>query len=178
VAPTKQRLLNIAMRVLIIVSVVYSVFFSLRVALGTEYAIVVVNGVSMNPTYYEGDLLVVQGIPDTSCIEVHDVIVFHDPYRWDLLIVHRVVDVRALNDQLIFWTQGDNNDYADPWQVQEEHIAGRVLQKIPYVGSVVTAIRSPYGMGILFSLIVVLIGLEAVSNAEGKAGGGMASKAS
>ena len=143
-----------------------------------QYAMVIVNGVSMNPTYYEGDLLVVQGIPDKSRIEVHDIIVFHDPYNWDKLILHRVVEVRALNDQLIFRTQGDNNDQANPWQVQEEHITGRVLQKIPYVGGIVMAIKTPYGIGILFSLIVVLIVLEVLSSVEGRASGGMASKAS
>jgi signal peptidase len=178
VTPTKRRRLKLAMLVLVIVSAAYGLLVGMRVALGTEYPVLVVDGMSMNPTYYAGDLLVVQSIPDTRCIEVHDVIVFHDPYNWDKLILHRVVDVSALNDQLIFRTQGDNNDYADPWQVQEEHIAGRVLQKIPYVGSVVTAIRSPYGMGVLFSLIVVLIGLEVVSSVEGKVGGGIASKAS
>jgi signal peptidase len=168
---------NLAMRVLVIVAVVYGVFFSLRVALGTEYAIVVVEGVSMNPTYTEGDLLVVQGIPETRCIEVHDVIVFHDPYDWDTLILHRVVDVYTLNDQMIFRTKGDNNDYADPWLVRDEHVVGTVLQKLPYVGGAVTAIQSPYGMGLLFTMIVVLISLEAVSSMGGHTGGGRASKA-
>jgi signal peptidase I len=175
-APTKRRLLKLASLVLVIVAVAYGVIVSLRVALGTEYPVVVVNGVSMNPTYSEGDLLVVQGIPDTSCIAVHDIIVFHDPSSWDTLIVHRVVDVHAFNDQWIFWTQGDNNDYADPWQIREEHLVGRVLQKIPYVGGVITAIRSPYGMGIIFSSIIVLIVVEVVSSVTGTEDGGRASK--
>lgn len=156
-ASTKRRRLKLAISVLAIISAIYIVFVSMRVALGIEYPVLIVVGVSMNPTYYEGDLLVVQGIPDMSRVEVHDIIVFHNPYRWDTLIVHRVVGIYALNDQLIFQTQGDNNNYADPWQVREEHIVGMVLQKIPYVGSVIKVLQSPYVMGILFSLIVVLI---------------------
>ena len=159
-APTKRRLLKIAVLVVIIFSAAYGVLFSLRFALGTEYPVVVVNGVSMIPTYYEGDLLVVQGVSEKSLIAVSDVIVFHSPYSWDTLIVHRVVEIRPLNDQLTFRTKGDNNNVQDHWQVLEEHIVGRVLQKIPYVGGVVTAIQSPYGVGILYSLIVVVIVLE------------------
>ncbi len=158
--PTKRRLLKIAVLVVIIFSAAYGVLFSLRFALGTEYPVVVVNGISMIPTYYEGDLLVVQGVPDKSLIEVSDVIVFHSPYSWDTLIVHRVVEIRTLNDQLTFRTKGDNNNVQDHWQVLEEHVVGRVLQKIPYVGGVVTAIQSPYGVGILYSLIIVVIVLE------------------
>ncbi|MEE9509310.1 MAG: signal peptidase I [Candidatus Bathyarchaeia archaeon] len=158
--PTKKRLLKIAILVIVIFSAAYGVLFSLRFALGTEFPVVIVNGVSMIPTYYEGDLLVVQGVPDKNMIEVQEIIVFHNPYSWDILIVHRVVEVRNLNEQLIFRTKGDNNVIQDHWQVREEHIVGRVLQKIPYMGGVVTAIQSPYGIGILYSLIVVVIVFE------------------
>jgi len=34
-------------------------------------------------------------------IELNDIIAFHSPYSWGTLIVHRVVEIRTLNDQLI-----------------------------------------------------------------------------
>jgi hypothetical protein len=45
----------------------------------------------------------------------------------------------------------------DPWQLQEEYVVGLVLQQIPYMGSVITAIRSPLGASLVFSLLILVI---------------------
>jgi signal peptidase I len=50
-------------------------------------------GISMQPTYYEGDLLLLKKIP-TSDITVGDVVVYRRSTS-SLLIVHRVVAERA-----------------------------------------------------------------------------------
>lgn len=150
------------MRILILIGVIYAsahgFLFSLRFALGTEFPAVIVKGNSMVPTYYDGELIIVQGVADKNTIEpLRDIIVFHGPYDWDTLIVHRVVEKRSIDDQLIFFTKGDNNPSRDSWRVQEEHIVGIVLRKIPYMGEVVTAIQSPYGVGTLYGLIIIIV---------------------
>jgi len=156
----KRRLLRIVILVIIIFSSAYGVLFSLRFVLGTEFPVVVVRGESMIPTYYDGDLLIVRGVPDITIIELQDVIVFHSPYSWETLIVHRVVGKRVIHEQLVFSTKGDNNMVKDSWQVKEEHIVGMVTQKIPYMGGVVNAIQSPIGIGTLYSLIIIVVVIE------------------
>lgn len=146
---------------MIIIGIVYAaahgVLFSLRFALATEFPVVVVQGTSMIPTYFEGDLILVKGVADSNDIQLQDVIVFHSPYNWDTLIIHRVVEKIETSEGIILRTKGDNNPVRDPWQLQEEYVVGLVLQQIPYMGSVITAIRSPLGASIVFSLLVLVI---------------------
>lgn len=165
---TKRRLLRIVILVVVIFSSAYGFLFSLRFVLGTEFPVVVVRGESMIPTYYDGDLLIVRGVPNITTIELQDIIVFHSPYTWDTLIVHRVVGKKVINTQLVFNTKGDNNFVKDSWQVTEEHIVGMVMQKIPYIGGVVNAIQSPYGIGTLYSLIIIVVVIELFYDKEEK----------
>jgi len=155
-----RQLFRIILIIAIIYSSAYVVLLSLRFVLGTEYPVVVVKGISMEPTIYAGDILIIKGAADVSVIELQDVIVFHSPYEWNTLIVHRVVEITSSHDQLAFKTKGDNNSLPDPWLVPEENVAGIVLQKIEHIGRVVNVIQSPFGVGTLFSLIIIIIVFE------------------
>ena len=147
-----------SIRLVILVGIIftstYGFQFTLRFILGTENPMVVVKGESMVPTYYDGDLLIIRGLPDKTQIEVGDIIVFHNPYALDTLIVHRVVKKTVSEGGLVLITKGDNNHIQDQWRVQEEHVVGGVLQRIPYLGEVLTAIKSPFGLGIILCLII------------------------
>lgn len=156
----KTRLLKTLILVIVIFASAYGVLFSLRFALGTEYPVVVVRGKSMVPTFYDGDLLIVKGISEKDTIEPQDIIVFHSPYDWSTLIVHRVLDKKIIDGKLYFTTKGDNNAASDPWKVAEDDVAGVVLQKIPYMGGLVNVIQSRYGVGVLYGLIVIVILVE------------------
>ncbi len=152
-----QRLLKTIILIGVVYASAFGVLLGMQFALGTEYPLVQVKGESMIPTFYDGEILIVKGVANKSVIRIHDIIVFHNPNHWDILIVHRVVEIRSSNDDLFFRTKGDNNIPIDYWQVREEHIAGMVLQKIPVIGDVVSIIQTPLGMGILFSLIIIII---------------------
>ena len=150
---------------IIILVVVYAGTFgallSLRFLLGTEYPLAVVEGTSMNPTYLDGDLLVLRGAPPET-IAVDTVIVFHSPYDRDKFIVHRVKQITGTNGQIGFITKGDNNWTVDPWTVPMQNVVGIVLYCLPAVapvGRLLLAIQSPAGRiisGILIILIIVV----------------------
>lgn len=145
--------------ILIIYAVAYGAIFSLRIALAVDSPLVVVSGVSMNPTYYDGDLLVIQGVVNKSKILLGDIIVFHNPRDLNMLIVHRVIDRFVKDNQLYFQTKGDNvktNPIPDQFIVSEEDIVGVVLWKlpIPALGSILLFTQSPIGRFLLIICIV------------------------
>lgn len=156
-ASNSRQLVKIVIIIGIVYAAAHGVLFSLRFALATEFPVVVVQGTSMIPTYFEGDLILVKGVADSNDIQLQDVIVFHSPYNWDTLIIHRVVEKIDTSEGTVLRTKGDNNPVRDPWQLQDEYVVGLVLQQIPYMGGVITAIRSPLGASIVFSLLILVI---------------------
>lgn len=167
-----RQLVRIVFLIGIVYTSAFGVLLSLRFALGTEFPVVIVKGPSMIPTYYDGDLLIVQGVPDKNTLKPQnatyegDILIFHSPFDWDTLIVHRVVEKTSVNGRLVLFTKGDNNPIRDPWRVYEENVVGIVIRKIPYAGGVVNAIQSPYGLGLLFTLMVCVIIIDVLHDKE------------
>jgi signal peptidase I len=106
--------------------IAYAVNFGLGYALDTETPVVAVFSDSMDPTFYKGDMIVVQGIEDAS---VGDIIVFNVPDR-AYPIIHRVNEITPDGIR----TKGDNNLYVDPWRISEDDIYGKAVIKFPLLG--------------------------------------------
>ncbi|MFQ6088287.1 MAG: signal peptidase I [Candidatus Methanofastidiosia archaeon] len=108
-------------------------------ALGVEHPIVVVISSSMEPTYYRGDILIVEGV-DPSQLEVGDIIVFNRP-SGGIPIVHRIVEI-VEEDQRYFITKGDHNSYKDSyWQptfpgIPAQEVVGDIKFRIPMLGKI------------------------------------------
>jgi len=95
-----------------------------------------VSGVSMQPTYYAGDVVIVRQVPPEE-IQVGDVILFRHNRA---AIVHRVVAIQEQNGQRVFITKGDNNNTLDDPVTPEEY-GGRAVMLIPKVGWVAIMFR-------------------------------------
>ncbi|MEM2094554.1 MAG: signal peptidase I [Candidatus Bathyarchaeia archaeon] len=137
----------------------FGTLLGLRFLLRTEYPLAVVEGNSMNPTFLDGDLLVIRGEP-AETITVGTVIVFHSPNEYDRFIVHRVVDIIVSNGQVSFVTKGDNNWLVDPWRVPERNVVGVVLYRVPSIaplGKVLLLIQTPAGRIATGTLIVLIL---------------------
>ena len=139
--------------------------FSLRFFLGNESPLAVVEGPSMEQTYYEGEILVVKGVDDKHSIKLQDVIVFHEPNDWDMVIVHRVIEIITINSNVEFITKGDNNPSSDyeywGWRVRESDIIGVVIGKLPsFAGSIIMAIESQFMTVFTVIIIMLFIGLD------------------
>lgn len=95
--------------------------------LGGYFQLTVVNGKSMQPTYYSGDVVI--SIRQTE-YEKGDVIVYH-PKTLECSrcnVVHRITGGSTKAGWL---TQGDNNENYDGWRPKNDEIAGSVLLHLP-----------------------------------------------
>jgi signal peptidase I len=108
-------------------------------ALGGAASYVVVDGTSMEPTYDDGDLVLIR---KASHYEEGDIIAFRaggpadDPRR----VIHRIV---GQSDDGAFVTQGDNRDRVDPVAPFPDEVIGRAVLHIPRVGSWAHAVGRP-----------------------------------
>lgn len=153
-----------ALKCLLLITIIYASFyifiFSLKFFLGNEYPLVVVEGTSMQPTFYDGDLLLVRGVEDKHRVEVLEIIVFYEPRNRDRLIVHRVVNRTISSTTVEFQTKGDNNPTRDPWRVREADLVGVVIGRVPAVGSVILIIQSPSVKVFTAILLIFLIAIN------------------
>jgi signal peptidase len=95
-----------------------------------------VSGVSMQPTYSAGDVVIVLQVPKET-IQVGDVILFRHN---KVAIMHRVVAIQEQNGQRVFITKGDNNNTLDEPVTAEEY-GGKAVMRIPKVGWVAILFR-------------------------------------
>jgi signal peptidase I len=113
-----------------------------------------VTGVSMEPTYRVGDVLVVQD-PTGHDLEVvgQPVVVEFTPGDASTQYVHRVHEVTAEGVVL----KGDNNEVADPVTVSEEHVVG--TPRAVLAGDLGTLYRVSQSWGARGLVALLVIGL-------------------
>ncbi|MDQ1278767.1 MAG: signal peptidase [Thermoproteota archaeon] len=156
----KKRIAKIFFAIL----VAYTAVSAALVALNALGVIMVVEGTSMVPTYHDGDLLILHRDINKSQLQIGEIIIFHNPNRYDQLIVHRVIEHVVLNSQLYFRTKGDNNPVADPWNVPENYVIASVSVEVPYLGQMLILIYNPVvrvaiaGLAFVFILVEVFYG--------------------
>ncbi|MEE9405812.1 MAG: signal peptidase I [Candidatus Aenigmarchaeota archaeon] len=104
---------------------------AMGLGLTTDMPVVAVESNSMIPTFYKGDLLVLQGVPPEQLAE-GDIIVFI-PEGSNRAIVHRII---AINGDGTFQTKGDANANQLPFEkrISTGQIHGKKVAIIPYLG--------------------------------------------
>jgi signal peptidase len=115
------------------------------VLIAAQHLNVVVSG-SMEPSFYRGDIVLVEkadffGIhefnPDD--VQVGDVVVY-DAAWFDQPVIHRIIGTADINGSTMYVIKGDNNDSPDPYYVKADQIKEKVvtlgdnLVVIPKVG--------------------------------------------
>ena len=104
-----------------------------RLAGATPYT--VLTG-SMSPTMPPGTLVVVRPV-DPADIEIGSVITYQLKSGDPTVVTHRVVEQGFDGmGELVFRTQGDANDVADPQWVRPVQIGGERWYSVPYLGYV------------------------------------------
>lgn len=116
----------------------------LYAALGVFPPYRVINSGSMEPTYYEGDVIFIKKV-DPSDLHVGDILVFESK-GGSIPIVHRIVDIAEEDDILYFVTKGDNNAFRDTYYyplkgIPESKIIGVPVLKIPKIGLISVYLR-------------------------------------
>lgn len=139
----------------------------------TDHPLMAVATGSMRPTLQRGDLIVVQGGLNGSEINAA---LKDDPQPGDIivfpggrvgmpgeLIVHRAISKELEADGLWhFKTQGDANSVADPGDVKETDIVGKVVWSVPLLGWPNLFLQEPQWKILIIILLSILIIIEFV----------------
>lgn len=111
-----------------------------------------VEGNSMHPTLENGDLIIIYKANFES-LKVGDIIVFNSPV-YNVRIVHRIKDIKFIDDEMVLITQGDNNRVPDPGYVRKQDYIGKYVGiRVPYAGYVGQILAPPVN----YILIAVLL---------------------
>ncbi|HEY8170476.1 MAG TPA: signal peptidase I [Candidatus Limnocylindria bacterium] len=124
------------------------------VSLGGPATFVAIRGDSMEPTYHSGDLVV---LFSADRYEPGDPIGYRVPegeLGAGLVVVHRVIGGNGADGYVL---HGDGNPAPDPWNPDDGDVVGRVVLRLPLVGSLVAAIRQPATLAALASALVVTL---------------------
>lgn len=92
------------------------------------YGILVIGSGSMSRTIEKGDLVFFH---KTDHVEKGDVIAFYDK---DRKIVHRIIDVKNIKNEMRYYTKGDANQTVDEGYVTDKTLIGKIVFKIKYIG--------------------------------------------
>ncbi len=98
-------------------------------------------------------------------IKVGDVISFKDKNE-DIVITHRVVEVKNLNGIYFYKTKGDSNSSADQNLVPYSQIQGKYILKIPFLGKLITYVRTPRGMTLVLTFVICIYVLYDIAERE------------
>jgi signal peptidase I len=148
-----KRFLNWA----VFVSVVSAVYFVAGpTSLGGPASYVIVDGTSMEPTYYDGDLVIAV---ERDAYGIGDNIVYDAPVDHQFNVIHRIIEK---NDHG-FVTQGDNRDEPDGWVAPHESIYGAARFHLPNGGALITLLRQP---AVIVGLLAGLIAFEILKRRE------------
>ena len=119
-------------------------------------AAVVLSG-SMEPTLSVNDLIIVQEfstgdmivVKETEDFDIYDIVVYKSGSS---LVVHRIVGIGA--EKVV--TKGDANNTEDE-PITRADVLGKVIFHIPYLGTVISFLKTPVGTIILVGLAILLV---------------------
>ncbi|WP_104172051.1 signal peptidase I [Arthrobacter sp. Y81] len=111
-----------------------------------QIAAVTTEGISMQPGYHEGDLVVVAKAQSYS---LGDIAAYKLPNDHDVAL-HRIIS----GDSRAFVFQGDNNESIDPLQPSANELVGRAVLHVPQAGIWLKRLTSPPVLGVIaFALV-------------------------
>ena len=129
---------------------------------GGQFSPIMVTGVSMEPTMFTGDLAVahkqnIYNLGDVVAFRVEegDTQGFRVPQGGGT-VIHRIIGGNALDG---FITQGDNNDFIDPWRPTPDQIQGKALFFVPQLGALVSYLQDPLRISIAVGVIFLYISM-------------------
>jgi signal peptidase I len=129
------------LRVVVLIGTFGLVAGALALGFSGQFATVVTHGVSMNPLYYEGDLVVVAERPS---YHIGQPVAYHRPGHSDV-VLHRIVG----GDASGYIFQGDNNPAPDPTNPPHEQLAGAAVLHVPQGGVWLDRLTSPTTLAFL-----------------------------
>ena len=128
-----NRLRNLNIYILATLAIAMA-YLGLVITTGTTSPFFVVQGISMEPAYHAGDLLIGSREAPTE-IKIGDVIVFRVPpdarerLKLPNKVAHRVASISAENGRLVYTTKGDNAD-TDAFTISSAEVQATVSKNL------------------------------------------------
>jgi signal peptidase len=117
------------------------------------YKIMTVLSGSMSPTFNAGDVIIGKSI-DIKNLKLGDIITFK--YN-ESLTTHRIVNISKNGEVITFKTKGDYNNVEDLGLVNGQEVVSKYLFRIPLVGFVLAYAKGPFGVAIIWLLIIMVV---------------------
>ncbi len=139
-----RRIRRAAAAALIVLGCVITVGAALLVT--GRLGVVITSGISMNPVYYQGDLIVVA---KQSSYQIGDIAAYHIPGT-RIVALHRII----AGDATGFVFKGDNNQSIDPAHPTARDLVGRAVLHVAGAGRWMKTLSSPSVLGAVAFLLV------------------------
>ena len=131
--------------------------------IGGQAAYVIVNGISMEPGYHSGDLVIIH---KAQSYQVGDVVTYRDP-EMGAYVIHRIIE----DQQSYFVLKGDNNSWLDAYHPTQNEIIGRQWIYVPKFGKLMQWLRTPLNLSLATAILGVFLMTNMIikpSSAQGK----------
>lgn len=129
-----------AQRVLLALGVIFFLTIAVLPRLGLYRPVTVLSG-SMRPTFSPGDMVIVTPEP-VRAVRVGQVISYQVPTGIHQVETHRIVKILQGGAHPVIQTQGDANNWPDPWTAKlEGSTAWRMRAVVPDLGYAVNWLR-------------------------------------
>lgn len=106
---------------------------------------------SMSPTFNVYDMIIDKKLAPEN-LKKGDVITFWKDNK--TLVTHRIVGIQNQNGKIAYMTRGDANNVNDKELVDSSNVEGTYLFRIPYVGLIITRLREPIILTIIWVLFL------------------------
>lgn len=125
-------------------------FFFAPATLGGSSNYVVTDGISMEPRFHTGDLVVVRS---QSSYHVGEIVAYHSK-MFHTVVLHRII----ARDGARYVFKGDNNNFIDFEHPAASQLVGALWLHLPGVGGDLHSLRSPALVAMLLVLGTMLLG--------------------
>lgn len=103
---------------------------------------------SMSPTLMPGDLIVVKAVKPGK-LKKGDIITYK--VKGTILVTHRIIDVLPGDKRgFLYQTQGDANSRPDTGLTYHEHVVGKYVYKLSFVGGYFAKAKSMMGIASVY----------------------------
>lgn len=119
---------------------------------------VVLSG-SMEPYIHTGSVIITKPV---SNYKVGDIITFGENSKIYLPTTHRIVEIKKVNDEIVYRTKGSANDSEDIKEIPQKEVLGKVFFSIPYLGFIVDFAKKPLGFFLVVGIPAIFIIYEEI----------------
>ena len=113
------------------VIVIAMAIISMLISCKFTYGMLVIGSGSMTGTLDKGDAIIFRSSNNIKKVKKGDIILFGSG---DKIIVHRVVKIEDINDEIRLYTKGDNNVQQDAGYITDKEYKGYVVFKVKQIG--------------------------------------------